>query len=136
MEEVESPRRTAAKPAAGTRKHVRRQEKRTTGRQVNTDAIKDRQVCFKKKQQNCCVHLTSLLKIFDLQQKLKEEREAKRASLDSRHQYLFSAIAAKLGTDEQAVEELVLDGVQVSQFRSSVIHFCAIVTHNPTAGCY
>ena len=62
-----------------------------------------------------------MLTFFDLQQKLKEEREAKRASLDSRHQYLFSAIAAKLGTDEQAVEELVLDGVQVSQFRSSVI---------------
>lgn len=47
------------------------------------------------------------------QQKLKEEREAKRATLDSRHQYLFSAVATKLRIGENDVEEYILDGDQV-----------------------
>lgn len=46
---------------------------------------------------------------------MKEEREAKRASMDQRNQYLFSALGAKLGMEESQVEEYMLDGNQVEQ---------------------
>ncbi len=51
---------------------------------------------------------------FFFQQKLKEEREAKRGSLDARHQHVFGAIATKLDMEDSAVEEFMLEGAQVS----------------------
>ena len=45
--------------------------------------------------------------------KLKEEKDAKRTQLDSRHQYLFGSIGAKLGLEESEVENFVLEGNQV-----------------------
>lgn len=49
-----------------------------------------------------------------LQQKLKEERDAKRVTLDTRHQHIFSTVATKLQMEETEVEDFILDGDQVS----------------------
>jgi len=54
----------------------------------------------------CCVFLVS-------QQKLKEEREAKRAQLDGRHDYVLSIVASCLGLDKPDVEDAILEGTQV-----------------------
>ena len=48
------------------------------------------------------------------QQKLKEEKEVKRATLDSRHQFLFSTVATKLCIPENEVEDFILEGTQVN----------------------
>ena len=48
------------------------------------------------------------------QQKQKEEKEAKRATLDSRHQFLFSTVATKLCIPENEVEDFILEGTQVN----------------------
>ena len=48
------------------------------------------------------------------QQKLKEEREAKRAQLDDRHGYLLVTVADSLGLDKSEVEDAILEGNQVS----------------------
>ena len=50
------------------------------------------------------------------QQRLKEEKEVKRATLDSRHQYVFSVVATKLCLEESQVEDFVLEGDQVRNF--------------------
>ncbi|CAF4427535.1 unnamed protein product, partial [Adineta steineri] len=42
-------------------------------------------------------------------QRLRDEREQKRATLDERHRYLFDIIATRLGIDKSEVEENVLD---------------------------
>ena len=47
------------------------------------------------------------------QQKLKEEREAKRATLDNRHQHIFSTVATKLRMKESEIEDFILEGDQV-----------------------
>ena len=47
------------------------------------------------------------------QQKLKEEREAKRATFDARHQHIFSPLATKLRMKDGEVEDFILDGDQV-----------------------
>ncbi|CAF0837526.1 unnamed protein product [Adineta steineri] len=47
--------------------------------------------------------------ITDIQQRLRDEREQKRATLDERHRYLFDIIATRLGIDKSEVEENVLD---------------------------
>lgn len=47
------------------------------------------------------------------QQKLKEEKEAKRALIDPRHQHLFSSVATKLSLEDAEVEEFILEGDQV-----------------------
>jgi len=44
---------------------------------------------------------------------LKEEREAKRASLDARHQHIFATVATKLQMNESEVEDFILEGDQV-----------------------
>ena len=67
-----------------------------------------------------CLHsCTAAFRLFQYlslaQLKLKEEKETKRATLDSRHQYLFGAMATKLGLEESAVEEFLLEGDQVSR---------------------
>lgn len=47
------------------------------------------------------------------QQKLKEEREAKRAQLDGRHDYILSIVASCLGLEKADVEDAILEGNQV-----------------------
>ena len=84
-------RQAAKTKVAVTRKHLRRDQAAARKARSNalpgSDSIKERQ--------------------------LKEEREAKRATLDSRHQYLFSAVATKLRIGENDVEEYILDGDQL-----------------------
>lgn len=48
-----------------------------------------------------------------LKQKLKEEREAKRAQLDGRHDYILSIVASCLGLEKADVEDAILEGNQV-----------------------
>lgn len=48
-----------------------------------------------------------------LQQKLKEEREARRAHLDERHEYLLSTIANCLGLEKSEVEDGILEDSQI-----------------------
>ncbi|XP_017684619.1 PREDICTED: dynein heavy chain 5, axonemal isoform X3 [Lepidothrix coronata] len=47
------------------------------------------------------------------QQKLKEEREAKRARLDGRHDYLLDIVASCVNLDKAEVEDAILDGDQI-----------------------
>ncbi|KFQ30560.1 Dynein heavy chain 5, axonemal, partial [Mesitornis unicolor] len=49
------------------------------------------------------------------QQKLKEEREAKRARLDGRHAYLLETVASCVDLDKAEVEDAVLDGNQIER---------------------
>lgn len=44
---------------------------------------------------------------------LKEEREAKRAQLDGRHDYILNTLALCLGLEKDDVEDAILEGVQV-----------------------
>lgn len=53
------------------------------------------------------------------QQKLKEEREAKRAQLDGRHDYILSIVAACLGLEKADVEDAILEGSQVLRLSNS-----------------
>ena len=50
-----------------------------------------------------------------LQQKLKEEREAKRAHLDERHFYILQTVADSLGLELTEVEDAILEGNQVGR---------------------
>lgn len=60
--------------------------------------------------QNCI-----FLSIF-VQQKLKEEREAKRAQLDGRHDYILSIMASCLGLEKSDLEDAILEGNQAIYF--------------------
>lgn len=51
---------------------------------------------------------------FSLQQKAREEREAKRSMIDFRHEYLISTVASTLGLTNEEVTESLLEGTQVS----------------------
>ncbi|KAM9353790.1 dynein axonemal heavy chain 5 isoform 3-T3 [Symphorus nematophorus] len=51
----------------------------------------------------------------EMQQKLKEEREAKRAQLDGRHDYILSIVASCLGLEKADVEDAVLEGNQIDR---------------------
>ncbi|XP_058258291.1 dynein axonemal heavy chain 5 isoform X2 [Hemibagrus wyckioides] len=53
--------------------------------------------------------------IRDLQQKLKEEREAKRARLDGRHDYILSIVASCVGLEKAEVEDGILEGAQIDR---------------------
>ncbi|KAM4633147.1 dynein axonemal heavy chain 5 isoform 2-T2 [Polymixia lowei] len=53
--------------------------------------------------------------IKDMQQKLKEEREAKRAQLDGRHDYVLSIAASCLGLEKADVEDAILEGNQIDR---------------------
>lgn len=55
---------------------------------------------------------------FCTQQKLKEEREAKRAQLDGRHDYILSIVASCVGLEKAEVEDSILEGSQVNSIRS------------------
>lgn len=45
--------------------------------------------------------------------KLREEREARRASMDGRHEYVLSTVADRLEMSMEDAEEFMLDGEQV-----------------------
>ncbi|KAM9310817.1 dynein axonemal heavy chain 5 [Pholidichthys leucotaenia] len=51
----------------------------------------------------------------EIQQKLKEEREAKRAQLDGRHDYVLSIVASCLGLEKADVEDAILEGNQIDR---------------------
>lgn len=53
--------------------------------------------------------------IKEKQQKLKEEREAKRSQMDERHFSLLHQVAHSLGLEKVEVEDAVLDGTQIEQ---------------------
>ena len=54
-----------------------------------------------------------MLVSFYFQQKLKEEREAKRQHLDDRHKYILQTVADGLGLELTEVEDAILEGNQV-----------------------
>nr|XP_054361159.1 dynein axonemal heavy chain 5 [Mirounga angustirostris] len=50
-----------------------------------------------------------------LSQRLKEEKEAKRARLDGRHDYLFAIVASCVDLDKTEVEDAILEGNQIER---------------------
>uniref|UniRef100_A0A8C0TDE8 AAA+ ATPase domain-containing protein n=1 Tax=Canis lupus familiaris TaxID=9615 RepID=A0A8C0TDE8_CANLF len=50
-----------------------------------------------------------------LTQRLKEEKEAKRACLDGRHDYLFAIVASCIDLDKTEVEDAILEGNQIER---------------------
>lgn len=46
--------------------------------------------------------------------KIREEREAKRATMDGRHEYILSTVADRIGMTMDDTEEFMLDGDNVS----------------------
>ena len=59
---------------------------------------------------NSCAQMYFL---FTVQQKLKEEREAKRQSMDGRHQFVINTMVSKVNMEPSEVEEFLLEGDQV-----------------------
>ncbi|XP_063344566.1 dynein axonemal heavy chain 5 isoform X2 [Pelmatolapia mariae] len=57
----------------------------------------------------------------EMQQKLKEEREAKRAQLDGRHDYILSIVASCLGLEKADVEDAILEGNQIERMEQFFI---------------
>ena len=57
---------------------------------------------------------------------MKEESDAKRQSLDGRHQFIITAIADKLEMNNNEVEDLLLEGNQVYMMSSPI----AVVNSN------
>ncbi|KAF7478847.1 hypothetical protein GHT09_009981 [Marmota monax] len=52
---------------------------------------------------------------FNLRQRLKEEKEAKRARLDGRHDHLFAIVASCLDLNKSEVEDAILEGNQIER---------------------
>ncbi|XP_034031153.1 dynein heavy chain 5, axonemal [Thalassophryne amazonica] len=50
-----------------------------------------------------------------MEQKVKEDREAKRARLDGRHDYILSTVGFCLGLEKAHVEEAILEGNQIDR---------------------
>ncbi|XP_025779530.1 dynein heavy chain 5, axonemal [Puma concolor] len=50
-----------------------------------------------------------------IMQRLKEEKEAKRARLDGRHDYLFAIVASCVDLDKTEVEDAILEGNQIER---------------------
>lgn len=57
--------------------------------------------------------LIYIIILYFLQQKLKEERDAKRAQLDERHNYILQTVADSLGLERSETEDAILEGNQV-----------------------
>ncbi|XP_051576060.1 dynein axonemal heavy chain 5 [Myxocyprinus asiaticus] len=53
--------------------------------------------------------------IKEMQHKLKEEREAKRAQLDNRHDYVLSIVSSCVGLEKAEVEDAILEGTQIER---------------------
>lgn len=53
---------------------------------------------------------------------MKEESDAKRQSLDGRHQFIITAIADKLEMNSNEVEDLLLEGNQVNTVTIILLH--------------
>ncbi|TKC53227.1 hypothetical protein EI555_007550, partial [Monodon monoceros] len=53
--------------------------------------------------------------IYSRQQRLKEEKEAKRARLDGRHDYLFAIVASCVDLNKTEVEDAILEGNQIER---------------------
>ncbi|XP_024917266.1 dynein heavy chain 5, axonemal [Cynoglossus semilaevis] len=51
----------------------------------------------------------------ETQQRLKEEREAKRAQLDGRHDYVLSIVASCVALEKAEVEDTILEGNQIER---------------------
>ncbi|XP_060776773.1 dynein axonemal heavy chain 5-like [Neoarius graeffei] len=58
---------------------------------------------------------TSMHSLTAVTQKQKEEREAKRARLDGRHNYLLSIVASCVGLEKAEVEDAILEDVQIDR---------------------
>lgn len=56
---------------------------------------------------------------------MKEESDAKRQSLDGRHQFIITAIADKLEMNSNDVEELLLEGNQV--YTNNKLHIMVVI---------
>ncbi|XP_070823536.1 dynein axonemal heavy chain 5 isoform X2 [Chaetodon trifascialis] len=69
-------------------------------------------VSYRSRPSQSCVPVESLK---EMQQKLKEEREAKRAQLDGRHDYILSIVASCLGLEKADVEDAILEGNQIDR---------------------
>ncbi|XP_041797657.1 dynein heavy chain 5, axonemal isoform X1 [Chelmon rostratus] len=69
-------------------------------------------VSYRGRPTQPCVPVESLK---EMQQKLKEEREAKRAQLDGRHDYILSIVASCLGLEKADVEDAILEGNQIDR---------------------
>lgn len=54
-------------------------------------------------------------RVMDKLQRLKEEKEAKRARLDGRHDYLFAIVASCLDLNKPEVEDALLEGNQIER---------------------
>ena len=48
--------------------------------------------------------------------KIREEHEAKRATMDGRHEYILSTVADRIGMTMDDAEEFMLDGDNVSLY--------------------
>ncbi|XP_039248303.2 dynein axonemal heavy chain 5-like isoform X1 [Styela clava] len=53
--------------------------------------------------------------VVEAMQKLKEERENKRAQLDGRHEYIINAVGHSLGLETSEIEESLLEGTQIDR---------------------
>ncbi|KAL7984587.1 hypothetical protein Chor_003157, partial [Crotalus horridus] len=61
------------------------------------------------------VSYAAIIETLFLQQKLKEEKEAKRAHLDGRHDYILSIVSACVNLEKNEVEDAVLEGNQIER---------------------
>lgn len=52
--------------------------------------------------------------MYHTQMKIREEREAKRATMDGRHEFILTTVADRLGITIDDAEEFMLDGDHVS----------------------
>uniref|UniRef100_A0A8C8DVN9 Dynein, axonemal, heavy chain 5 n=1 Tax=Oryzias sinensis TaxID=183150 RepID=A0A8C8DVN9_9TELE len=69
-----------------------------------------------------------------IKQEVAEEREAKRATLDGRHDYILNTLALCLGLEKDDVEDAILEGVQIEHMEQFFVadglsHLIFPVTH-------
>ena len=67
-----------------------------------------------------------LMVCLHFQQKLKEEREAKRSQLDERHNYILQIVADSLGLEYSEVEDAILEGTQVFSLNKFISYYITI----------